>query len=57
MSEEFLPHLFEEFSRERSSTESKLNAEIAITILEEAGFVVEHAEDGVISLSQSKWMN
>ncbi len=123
MSEEFLPHLFEEFTRERSSTESKLNgtglgmpivkklvdlmqgtieveskvgkgtritvtlphriaqeadtgrfventqeydvncfhgkrillaednelnAEIAITILEEAGFIVEHAEDGII---------
>ncbi|MDD6190059.1 MAG: PocR ligand-binding domain-containing protein [Firmicutes bacterium] len=123
MSEEFLPHLFEEFTRERSSTDSKikgtglgmpivkklvdlmqgtieveskagkgtkitvtiphrisleedkntvtgrteafdrnlfkgkrillaedneLNAEIAITILEEAGFVVEHAEDGII---------
>ncbi|MDD6190217.1 MAG: ATP-binding protein [Firmicutes bacterium] len=123
MSEEYLPHLFEEFSRERSSTETKLNgtglgmsivkklvdlmegtievascvgkgtritvtlphriaqegdaraladkahsyntetfrgkrillaednelnAEIAITILEEAGFVVEHAEDGII---------
>ena len=123
MSEEFLPHLFEEFTRERSSTESKLNgtglgmpivkklvalmqgtieveskvgkgtkltvtlphriaqdedaqkiiekvegydvnqfkgkrillaednelnAEIAITILEEAGFMVEHAEDGII---------
>lgn len=123
MSEEFLPHLFEEFSRERSSTESKLNgtglgmpivkklvelmqgtieveskvgrgtkitvtlphriaqdadpqsyikkaqgydenffkgkrillaednelnAEIAITILEEAGFEVEHADDGII---------
>ena len=123
MSEEFLPHLFEEFTRERSSTESRvggaglgmpivkklvdlmqgtievesrigkgtrftvtmphriaqkrevrplkeesaaydaerfrgkrillaedneLNAEIAITILEEAGFEVEHAEDGVI---------
>ncbi|MGN1367754.1 MAG: PocR ligand-binding domain-containing protein [Aristaeellaceae bacterium] len=123
MSEEFLPHLFDEFSRERSSTESKLNgtglgmpivkklvelmqgtisveskvgvgtritvtlphriaqeldpqkliekahgydesrfagkrillaednelnAEIAITILEEAGFQVEHASDGVI---------
>ena len=25
-----------------------MNAEIAITILEEAGFVVEHAEDGII---------
>ena len=123
MSEEFLPHLFEEFSRERSSTESKLNgtglgmpivkklvdlmegtieveskvgrgtritvtlphriaqdadtqiyiekaqgydedffkgkrillaednelnAEIAITILKEAGFEVEHAADGII---------
>ena len=123
MSEEFLPHLFEEFTRERSSTESKLNgtglgmpivkklvdlmqgtieveskvgigtkitvtlphriaqdgdvntiiekahafdesnfkgkrillaednelnAEIATTILEEAGFIVEHAEDGII---------
>ena len=123
MSGEFLPHLFEEFTRERSSTETKLNgtglgmpivkklvelmegtieveskvgrgtritvtlphriaqetdtrrymenakaydencfrgkrillaednelnAEIAITILEEAGFVVEHAEDGII---------
>ncbi|MGN0426484.1 MAG: ATP-binding protein [Agathobacter sp.] len=123
MSEEFLPHLFEEFSRERSSTESKLNgtglgmpivkklvdlmqgtieveskagrgtkitvtiphriaqamdtqglmekaqeydvnyfkgkrillaednelnAEIAITILEDAGFEVEHAADGII---------
>ena len=123
MSEEFIPHLFEEFTRERSSTETKLNgtglgmpivkklvdlmegtieveskvgkgtkitvtlphriaqqadtnvllekvqgydenffkgkrillaednelnAEIAITILEEAGFVVEHAEDGII---------
>lgn len=123
MSEEFLPHLFEEFSRERSSTESRLNgtglgmpivkklvdlmqgtieveskvgrgtkitvtlphriaqnvdtrklietvqaydencfagkrillaednvlnAEIAITILEEAGFEVEHADDGII---------
>lgn len=123
MSEEFLPHLFEEFTRERSSTESKLNgtglgmpivkklvdlmqgtieveskvgkgtkitvtlphriaqdgdtqrviekgkgydetcfqgkrillaednalnAEIAITILKEAGFEVEHAEDGII---------
>ena len=123
MSEDFLPHLFEEFTRERSSTETRingtglgmpivkklvdlmegtieveskvgrgtritvtlphriaqeadtqsyiekaqgydencfkgkrillaedneLNAEIAITILEEAGFVVEHAEDGII---------
>ena len=123
MSEEFLPHLFEEFTRERSSTETRLNgtglgmpivkrlvdlmegtieveskvgrgtkitvtlphrialdgndqmlvdkahefhtesfqgkrillaednelnAEIAITILEEAGFIVEHAEDGII---------
>ena len=123
MSEEFLPHLFEEFTRERSSTESKingtglgmpivkklvdlmqgtievesklgrgtritvtiphriarqedtgvlpdkikghdensfqgkrillaedneLNAEIAITILEDAGFTVEHAKDGII---------
>ena len=123
MSEEYLPHLFEEFSRERSSTETKLNgtglgmpivkrlvelmegtieveskvgrgtkitvtlphriapagntqmlvkkahefhtdsfggkrillaednelnAEIAITILEEAGFLVELAEDGII---------
>ena len=123
MSEEFLPHLFEEFTRERSSTESRvtgtglgmpivkklvdlmqgtieveskvgkgtkitvtlphriaqsgdgrhfaektykcdagcfrgrrillaedneLNAEIAITILEEAGFEVEHAADGII---------
>lgn len=123
MSEEFIPHLFEEFTRERSSTESKLNgtglgmpivkklvelmqgtieveskvgrgtkitvtlphriaqdvdtqrfienaqeydanyfkgkrillaednelnAEIAITILEEAGFEVEHAADGII---------
>ena len=123
MSEEFLPHLFEEFTRERSSTETKLNgtglgmpivkklvdlmegsveveskvgrgtkitvtlphriaqdvdtkrliekaqgydgnyfkgkrillaednelnAEIAITILEEAGFTVEHAADGII---------
>ena len=122
MSEEFLPHLFDEFTRERSSTETRLNgtglgmpivkklvelmegtikvesmvgrgtritvtlphriaqeadaqsyekakaydencfkgkrillaednelnAEIAITILEEAGFVVEHAEDGII---------
>lgn len=123
MSEEFLPHLFEEFSRERSSTESRLNgtglgmpivkklvdlmqgtieveskvgkgtkitvtlphriaqevdakrfiedaqeydadhfkgkrillaednelnAEIAITILKEAGFEVEHAADGII---------
>ena len=122
ISEEFLPHMFEEFTRERSSTESKvngtglgmaivkklvdlmegtikvesktgkgtrftvtlphriaedsvsgsckehvteytdgqfkghrillaedneLNAEIAITILEEAGFEVEHAEDGI----------
>ena len=123
MSEEFLPHLFEEFTRERSSTESRvtgtglgmpivkklvdlmqgtievesrigkgtrftvtlphriaeqertnrliektyehesdhfkgkrillaedndLNAEIAITILQEAGFEVEHAADGII---------
>ena len=123
MSEEFQPHIFEEFSRERSSTESRivgtglgmpivkklvdlmqgtievesqlgkgtkfivtlphriadevdmnqfensveeyqienflgkrillaednaLNAEIAITILEEAGFLLEHAEDGII---------
>ncbi|MDO4486675.1 MAG: PocR ligand-binding domain-containing protein [Bacillota bacterium] len=123
MSEEFLPHLFEEFTRERSSTETRLNgtglgmpivkklvdlmqgtieveskvgrgtkitvtlphriaqdtdtqsyiekaqsydenffkgkrillaednelnAEIAITILEEAGFKVEHAADGII---------
>ena len=123
MSEEFLPHLFEEFTRERSTTESRvsgtglgmpivkklvdlmqgtieveshigkgtkftvtlphriaekretgpleeeavsfdaerfrgkrillaednaLNAEIAITILQEAGLEVEHAEDGVI---------
>ncbi|MDO4482175.1 MAG: PocR ligand-binding domain-containing protein [Bacillota bacterium] len=123
MSEEFLPHLFEEFTRERSSTESRLNgtglgmpivkklvdlmqgkieveskvgkgtritvtlphriageedapnsndksfgyeegifkgkrilmaednelnSEIAITILEEAGFTVEHAKDGII---------
>ena len=123
MSEEFIPHLFEEFTRERSSTESKLNgmglgmaivkklvdlmqgtievesqigkgtkftitlphriaanrdvnpllekaeeyvdgyfkgrrillaednelnAEIAITILEEAGFEVEYAADGII---------
>lgn len=28
--------------------DNELNAEIAITILEEAGFVVEHAADGVI---------
>ena len=28
--------------------DNELNAEIAISILEEAGFVVEHAEDGVI---------
>ena len=123
MSEDFLPHLFEEFTRERSSTETRLNgtglgmpivkklvdlmegtieveskvgrgtkitvplphriaqeadtqsyiekakaydencfqgkrillaednelnAEIAITILEEAGFIVEHAEDGIV---------
>ena len=123
MSKEFLPHIFEDFSRERSSTESRitgtglgtaivkrlvdlmngeikveselgkgtrviltmehkiagekgirqteadttdyrtkdfsgkrillaedndLNAEIAITILEEAGFVTERAEDGII---------
>ena len=123
MSEEFLPHIFEEFTRERTSTESKvagtglgmpivkklvdllqgtitvesqlgkgtkftltlahriaddgqkrqlslrsdpyrmedfagkrillaednqLNAEIAMTILEEAGFLVEWAEDGII---------
>ena len=123
MSEEFLPHLFEEFTRERSSTESKLNgtglgmpivkklvdlmqgsieveskggkgtritvtlphriaqdedtkkiiekahgfdenyfkgkrillaednelnAEIAIELLEEVGFIVEHAADGII---------
>lgn len=123
MSEEFIPHLFEEFTRERSSTESRingtglgmpivkklvdlmqgtieveskigkgskitvtiphrvaqksepdpvvekaldnsadcfkgkrillaedndLNAEIAITILEEAGFEVEHATDGIV---------
>ena len=123
MSADFLPHLFEEFTRERSSTESKLNgtglgmpivkklvdlmqgtieveskvgkgtkitvtlphriaqaedihgfidkgeryvencfqgkrillaednelnAEIAMTILEEAGFIVEHAADGII---------
>ncbi|MGN0778120.1 MAG: PocR ligand-binding domain-containing protein [Aristaeellaceae bacterium] len=127
MSEEFLPHLFDEFSRERSSTESRLNgtglgmpivrklvelmqgtiqveskvgvgtqitvtlphrvaqeddaqrclgnaqgcdahcfagkrillaednelnAEIAITILEEAGFEVEHAADGVICVDR-----
>lgn len=123
MSEEFLPHIFDEFTRERTSTESRvvgtglgmpivkklvalmqgtievesklgkgtkftltlshriadatdrkqpgeysdeyrmedfsgkrillaedneLNAEIAITILEEKGFLVEHAEDGII---------
>ncbi|MDO4481998.1 MAG: PocR ligand-binding domain-containing protein [Bacillota bacterium] len=123
MSEEFLPHLFEEFTRERSSTETRLNgtglgmpivkklvdlmqgtieveskagkgtkitvtlphriahtedtlkviekasgydesffkgkrillaednelnAEIAVTILEESGFSVDHAEDGII---------
>ena len=123
MSEEFLPHLFEEFTRERSSTESRvtgtglgmpivkklvdlmqgtievesrigkgtkftvtlphriveeegaarfrektfeletghfrgkrillaedneLNAEIAVTILQEAGFHVDHAADGII---------
>ncbi|MGN0364850.1 MAG: PocR ligand-binding domain-containing protein [Suilimivivens sp.] len=126
MSEEFLPHLFEEFTRERSSTESRvngtglgmpivkklvdlmqgtievesqigkgtkftvtlphriagkseiaqfaekthayevthfkgkrillaedneLNAEIAMTILEEAGFEVEHAADGIICVN------
>ena len=126
MSEEFLPHIFEDFTREHSSTESKvsgtglgtaivkrlvdlmhgtigvesqlgkgtrftmtlehaiteadavqiaektcreyrteefagkrillaednaLNAEIAITILEEAGFMVEHAEDGIICVN------
>ena len=28
--------------------DNELNAEIAITILEEAGFLVEHAADGVI---------
>lgn len=125
MAEDFIPHIFEEFTRERSSTESRvngtglgmpivkklvdlmqgtievesrigkgtritvtlshriaegnkvcqppeevmgyqtgcfagkrillaedneLNAEIAITILEEAGFLVERAEDGVICL-------
>ena len=129
MSEEFLPHLFEEFTRERSSTESRLNgtglgmpivkklvdlmqgtievdskvgrgtkitvtiphrlaqeidteryiqtakcydihtfkgkrillaednelnAEIAMTILEEAGFVVEHASDGIICVDMLK---
>ncbi|MDO4179017.1 MAG: transporter substrate-binding domain-containing protein [Phascolarctobacterium sp.] len=30
--------------------DNELNAEIAITILEEFGFVVEHAEDGVIAV-------
>ena len=127
MSEEFLPHIFEEFTRERTSTESKvagtglgmpivkklvdllqgtitvesqlgkgtkftltlahriaddgqkrqlslrsdpyrmedfagkrillaednqLNAEIAMTILEEAGFLVEWAEDGIICVDR-----
>lgn len=28
--------------------DNELNAEIAMTILEEAGFMVEHAEDGII---------
>lgn len=28
--------------------DNELNAEIAITILEEAGFLVEHAQDGII---------
>ena len=126
MSEEFLPHIFEDFTREHSSTECKvsgtglgtaivkrlidlmhgtievesqlgkgtrftmtlnhaiaeadavqiaektcreyrkeafagkrlllaednaLNAEIAITVLEEAGFMVEHAEDGIICVN------
>lgn len=90
MSEDFLPHLFEEFTREKTSTESKvvgtglgmpivkklvdlmqgeievedfvgkrillaedneLNAEIAITILEEMGFLVEHAEDGIVCVN------
>ena len=129
MSEEFIPHLFEEFTRERSTTESKItgtglgmpivkklvelmhgtikvesklgvgtkiiisiphkiirnidyqkiekkhnnydlkqfkgkrvllaednefNAEIAITILEEAGFIVEHALDGAICVDMIK---
>ena len=126
MSEDFLPHLFEEFTREKTSTESKvvgtglgmpivkklvdlmqgeieveselgkgtkftltlshrtanpsetkhseeyseeykvedfvgkrillsedneLNTEIAITILEEMGFLVEHAEDGIVCVN------
>ena len=90
MSEDFLPHLFEVFTREKTSTESKvvgtglgmpivkklvdlmqgeievedfvgkrillsedneLNAEIAITILEEMGFLVEHAEDGIVCVN------
>ena len=28
--------------------DNELNAEIAMTILEEAGFLVEHAEDGIL---------
>ncbi len=83
MSEEFIPHLFEPFARERTSTESKvlgtglgmpiikalvelmdgtisveskvgcgtkitveLLFEIAVTLLEESGLLVDHAEDG-----------
>ena len=74
MSGEFLPHLFEEFTREHSrrtpavsrkktksydeslfrgkrillAEDNELNAEIAIAVLEEAGFTVEHAADGII---------
>ena len=38
MSEEFLPHLFEEFSRERSSTETRLNGTgLGMPIVKKAG--------------------
>ena len=32
--------------------DNELNAEIAITILEEAGFLVEHAEDGILCVDR-----
>lgn len=34
--------------------DNDLNAEIAITILEDAGFIVEHAEDGVMCFTKLK---
>ena len=51
MSEEFLPHLFEEFTRERSSTETKLNGTgLGMPIVKKLVDLMEKAEAGYYDL-------